>query len=127
MFTFFCEKNQAYWWCLIERGTFMMKKLNILLVCGSGASSGFMAANMRKAAKVQEIEMEIRARSESEIENYIDEIDALMVGPHLSYILDDIDSYTEGRELPVILMRPDYYSKLDGQKAIEHLLEEMNQ
>ncbi|MGX7236299.1 PTS sugar transporter subunit IIB [Enterococcus phoeniculicola] len=103
-----------------------MKKLNILLVCGSGASSGFMAANMRKAAKVQEIEMEIRARSESEIENYIDEIDALMVGPHLSYILDDIDSYTEGRELPVILMRPDYYSKLDGQKAIEHLLEEMN-
>ncbi|EOL41550.1 hypothetical protein UC3_03113 [Enterococcus phoeniculicola ATCC BAA-412] len=104
----------------------MMKKLNILLVCGSGASSGFMAANMRKAAKVQEIEMEIRARSESEIENYIDEIDALMVGPHLSYILDDIDSYTEGRELPVILMRPDYYSKLDGQKAIEHLLEEMN-
>lgn len=105
----------------------MMKKLNILLVCGSGASSGFMAANMRKAAKVQEIEMEIRARSESEIENYIDEIDALMVGPHLSYILDDIDSYTEGRELPVILMRPDYYSKLDGQKAIEHLLEEMNQ
>ena len=27
-----------------------MKKLNVLLVCGSGASSGFMAANMRKAA-----------------------------------------------------------------------------
>ena len=24
---------------------------NILLICGSGASSGFMAANMRKAAK----------------------------------------------------------------------------
>ena len=27
-----------------------MKKLNVLLVCGSGASSGFMAANIRKAA-----------------------------------------------------------------------------
>lgn len=27
-----------------------MKKMNALLVCGSGASSGFMAANMRKAA-----------------------------------------------------------------------------
>lgn len=25
--------------------------LNVLLVCGSGASSGFMAANIRKAAK----------------------------------------------------------------------------
>ena len=27
-----------------------MEKLNVLLVCGSGASSGFMAANIRKAA-----------------------------------------------------------------------------
>ena len=27
-----------------------MKKLKVLLVCGSGASSGFMAANMRNAA-----------------------------------------------------------------------------
>ena len=26
-----------------------MKKHNVLLVCGSGASSGFMAANIRKA------------------------------------------------------------------------------
>ncbi|MCH4177790.1 MAG: PTS sugar transporter subunit IIB, partial [Streptococcaceae bacterium] len=26
-----------------------MSKLNVLLVCGSGASSGFMASNIRKA------------------------------------------------------------------------------
>lgn len=25
--------------------------VNVLLICGSGASSGFMAANIRKAAK----------------------------------------------------------------------------
>ena len=71
-----------------------MKKLNVLLVCGSGASSGFMAANMRKAASKQGLEIDIKARSESEIENYIDEID--------------------------------YYSSLDGEKAIAHLMEEMN-
>lgn len=102
-----------------------MDKLNILLVCGSGASSGFMAANMRKAAKEQGIECQIRARSESEIENYIEEIDALMVGPHLSYVLDDIDEYTEGRDIPVILMRADYYSQLNGEAAIQHLMEEI--
>ena len=56
-----------------------MKKLNVLLVCGSGASSGFMASNMRKAAKELHLDLEVKARSESEIENYIDEIDALMV------------------------------------------------
>lgn len=100
-----------------------MKKLSVLLVCGSGASSGFMAANMRKAAKELHLDLDIKARSESEIENYIDEIDVLMVGPHLAYILDDVEEYTQGADVKVILMKEDYYSKLDGKKAIEHLLE----
>ena len=100
-----------------------MKKLRVLLVCGSGASSGFMAANMRKAAVEEGLEMDIKARSESEIENYIDDIDVLMVGPHLTYILDDVEEYTQGADVKVILMKAEYYSKLDGKKAIEHLLE----
>lgn len=100
-----------------------METVRVLLVCGSGASSGFMAANMRKAAAEMGLDMTIRARSESEIESYLDEIDVLMVGPHLAYIMDDIESYTHGMDLPVILMRRDYYASLDGRKAIEHMLE----
>ena len=102
-----------------------MKKLNVLLVCGSGASSGFMAANMRKAASKMGLELDIKARSESEIENYIDEIDALMVGPHLAYILDEVEEYTHGNEVKVILMKAEYYSTLDGEKAVNHLMDVM--
>lgn len=103
-----------------------MKKLSVLLVCGSGASSGFMAASMRKAASKEGLEIDIKARSETEIGIYIDEIDALMVGPHLSYILDEVEEYKNGRDFKVILMKPEYYSTLDGTKAIKHLMEEMN-
>lgn len=102
-----------------------MAKLRILLVCGSGASSGFMAANMRKAASKMGLDAEIVARSESEIENYIDEIDVLMVGPHLAYILDEVEEYTHGTNVKVILMKGEYYSTLNGEKAIEHLQEEL--
>lgn len=108
-----------------KEGTRSMKKLNVLLVCGSGASSGFMAANMRKAASKQGLEIDIKARSESEIENYIDEIDALMVGPHLAYILDEVEEIIHGNDVKVILMKGEYYSTLDGEKAIAHLMEEM--
>lgn len=101
-----------------------MKKLNVLLVCGSGASSGFMAANMRKAAKEKEIDITITARSEAEIENYVDEIDALMIGPHLAYLLDEIDEILDGTQVKAILMKPEYYSTLDGNKALDHLLSE---
>ncbi|OCN04431.1 PTS sugar transporter subunit IIB [Erysipelotrichaceae bacterium MTC7] len=103
-----------------------MKKLNVLLVCGSGASSGFMAANIRKAATAKGLEISITARGESEIENYVDEIDALMVGPHLEYIMDEVDEYVGDAPVKVILMKADYYSTLNGEKALDHLLAEMN-
>lgn len=102
-----------------------MATIEILLVCGSGASSGFMAANMRKAATKKGLDFSIKARSESEIENYIDEIDVLMVGPHLAYILDEVEEYTHGTDVKVLLMRSDYYATLDGSAAIEHLIAEM--
>lgn len=105
----------------------MSKKLNVLLVCGSGASSGFMAANMRKAALKMELEIEIKARSEAEIENYIDEIDVLMVGPHLAYILEEVEEYIHGEDVAVILMKPEYYSTLNGEAAISHLQQVVEQ
>lgn len=99
-----------------------MKKLSVLLVCGSGASSGFMAANIRKAAAAKGVEIEVTARSESEIENYIDEIDGLMVGPHLAYLMDEVEDIVGNTNVKVGLMKPEYYATLNGEKALEHIL-----
>lgn len=100
-----------------------MSKLNVLLVCGSGLSSGFMAANIRKAAKKRGLEMDVRARSESEIESYIQEIDCIMVGPHLAYLAEEIKDYEKACDVKVMLMRGDYYASLDGEKALDHLMD----
>ena len=99
--------------------------LRVLLVCGSGASSGFMAANMRKASKELGYDFDVEARGSSEIESHIDDVDVIMVGPHMEYIMDEAKELTEGTGVKAILMKPDYYSHLDGKKAIEHLLEEL--
>lgn len=105
-----------------------MRKLNVLLVCGSGASSGFMAANIRKAAAARGMNISVVARSESEIESYIDDIDVLMAGPHLAYIMDEVDEIAdENANVKVILMRKDYYSRLDGEAALDHMLEEIGE
>lgn len=100
--------------------------LNVLLICGSGASSGFMAANIRKAAKKRNLNMDIKARGEAEIENYINDIDALLVGPHLAYIMEDINDLTQDTDVKVLLMKPSYYSTLDGEAALDDLLNELN-
>ncbi|MCC6102286.1 MAG: PTS sugar transporter subunit IIB [Atopobiaceae bacterium] len=99
-----------------------MRHLDVLLVCGSGASSGFMAVSMRKAAKKRGLDIKITARSESEIGGYIDSINVLMIGPHLKYLIDELRQKYEGPDLKVILMKPSYYSLLDGNAALDDLL-----
>jgi PTS system cellobiose-specific IIB component len=81
-----------------------------------------MAANIRKAATARGVEITVNARSESEIENFIDEIDCLMVGPHLAYILDEVDELVGDKNIKVAKMKPEYYATLDGAKALDHIL-----
>ena len=93
----------------------MKEKLNILLVCGAGASSSFMAAKMRNAARDRGLNITVTARSESEVSNYANEVDAVMVGPHLEGDYASLKQ-TYGGKCAVILMDSDYYGKLDGNK-----------
>ena len=103
----------------------MKEKLNILLVCGSGASSSFMAAKMRYAAKEKGLDVNITARAESELINYREDVDAIMVGPHLSGYFEDLKKEFS-QDCVVILMKKEYYGNLDGDAAIAHLVEELN-
>ena len=62
----------------------------ILIICGAGASSGFMAKNIRKVVKERNLEYSFMARSDSEVDEYIGEIDMLLLGPHLKYMYQDM-------------------------------------
>lgn len=94
---------------------------NVLLVCGTGASSGFMAKNIRKAAKDIGKEVSVKARSDSELDEYIEEIDLLLVGPHLKYMLDDLKKAAEPYNVPVQIISEEAYGCLNGEAVLEQI------
>jgi PTS system cellobiose-specific IIB component len=98
-----------------------MDKLNVLLVCGAGMSSGFLAVNIRKAAARQGIDMAITARSETEIKGYVDEVNCILIGPHFSYLLDDLKEQYKDRDIKIAATEKSYYSTLDGDAALNHI------
>lgn len=100
----------------------MAKKHNVLLVCGSGASSGFMAANIRKAASARGFAITVNARSESTVEDYVDEIDCLMLGPHLANIMEEMEEICQGHDIKIAIVDKDAYARLNGEKALEQIL-----
>lgn len=102
----------------------------ILLVCGAGASSGFMAAAARKAAKAQGLDYEIKARSESELAENLSEYDLLLIAPHLKYILDEVKSTSESFGIKYGVIPQPVYGALNGKGLVDFakkLLEEGNE
>jgi PTS system cellobiose-specific IIB component len=56
----------------------------VLVVCGAGASSTFLAQRIRVAARGREIDLSVSASSTEGLADRLGEIDVLLVGPHLA-------------------------------------------
>lgn len=95
----------------------------VLLVCGTGASSGFLASSIRKAIKERGEVYEVLARSDSVVEDYIEEISLLLVGPHLDYMLEDLKEIAEPHGVPVIIIPKEAYGSVDGNAVLDIIIQ----
>lgn len=100
-----------------------MENKNVLVVCGGGASSGFLVQSIKKAAKKRGVSINIKARSESEIGDYINSIDLLLFGPHLKYMEEDIVDIGRTHNVPISIIDQAIYGTLNGEKALELILD----
>lgn len=57
---------------------------SILIVCGAGASSTFLASRMRSLAKARNLPLAVEAASDIDMDARLAHVDALLVGPHLA-------------------------------------------
>ena len=84
--------------------------VRILLACGIGASTGFMAAGMRKVAKSKGLNCTIKAVSKSEIMDYAD---------NFASEVPEIQAQVASHGVKVMAIDPDYYAALDGESILE--------
>jgi len=100
-----------------------MKNYNILLCCGAGMSSGFLAQKMRQEAKKQKVEVTISAKSTSEVGVYASEIDILFMGPHYERELPNMKKLCDPYNVPVMLIPQAIYGSLDGAAMLKLALD----
>lgn len=99
--------------------------IKVLLSCGAGMSSGYLAQRTRKVAKKYDSSIRIFARSESEIANYLSEIDLLLLGPHFENQLDYFNSMAKNYNVPVHVIPQKIYSMLDGEALYGFIIENL--
>ena len=92
--------------------------MRILVVCGAGASSTFVAQRVRHAARDRGIDCTAFAGTEQSLPIDLDAADVVLVGPHLAHALERIEQEAAARGTTVVLLPPDIFTDLDGTRAL---------
>ncbi len=96
-----------------------MNDLRVLLCCGAGFSSGLLAQQARKYAKKNSINMTVEARSESQVNGYLDKIDVLLLGPHYANQLENFKNRCSSYPIAVGVIPQEIYGQIDGKRLVE--------
>lgn len=103
-----------------------MKELKVLLCCGAGFSSGFLAQKTRKAAQKRKIGISIEAKSESVVSEYVNKIDVLLIGPHYESAFMNLKEICDKNGVIASMIPSDIYANLDGDSLLDFIIDLTN-
>ncbi|MFE1645684.1 PTS sugar transporter subunit IIB [Microbacterium sp. P01] len=92
--------------------------MQILVVCGAGASSTFVAQRVRHAAQAAGLAYSAFAGTEASLPIDLDSADVVLVGPHLTHAMPRIERDAAYRGTTVVLLPPDIFTDLDGTRTL---------
>ncbi|EKQ56512.1 MULTISPECIES: PTS sugar transporter subunit IIB [unclassified Clostridium] len=98
---------------------------NVLLVCSAGMSTSLLVSKMQQAADEKGIECNIQAVGESEVKDYIDSADVLLLGPQVRFLLSKFKKSLADKNIEVEVINTVHYGTMNGEKVLERALELM--
>ncbi len=98
----------------------MMKR--IMLVCSAGMSTSLLVSKMEKAAEARELDVKIFAVSEAESGRYLDEVDVMLLGPQVRFLLKKMLKKVEGKGIPVEVIENIDYGTMNGEAVLTRAL-----
>ncbi len=98
----------------------------IMLVCENGASTGIVVKKMREAAAKGGVEAEIAAYPYTQMENFVDEADVILLGPQLAFKREaTLKNFPEHADKIDVIKAVDF-GMLRGEKILEDAIAIIN-
>ena len=85
-----------------------------MLACAGGFSTSMLVTQMKKAAKKENIDVEINAVAESALNNY-DDLDIILLGPQVEHIKPELEKEFS---IPVRVIDQMDYGMMNGEKVL---------
>jgi PTS system cellobiose-specific IIB component len=93
--------------------------MRILVVCGAGASSTFVAQRVRHAAHERGLDYTAFAGTERSFPIDLDAADLVLVGPHLAASLEQIEDAAAANGVVVVLLPEDVFTDHSGTRTLD--------
>ncbi|MFL1999832.1 MULTISPECIES: PTS sugar transporter subunit IIB [unclassified Microbacterium] len=93
--------------------------MRILVVCGAGASSTFVAQRVRHAAHDRGLPYTAFAGTDRSLPIDLDAADIVLVGPHMADSLERIERDAAARGVVVVLLPDDVFTDLSGVRTLD--------
>ncbi|NEM90579.1 PTS sugar transporter subunit IIB [Galbitalea soli] len=91
----------------------------VLVVCGAGASSTFLASRMRALAASRGLDLVARAASNLDIQNRLPDAAALLVGPHLAGAFGELSAQAAALGVPAALLPETAFGPSGAEQALD--------
>ncbi|MBK3493392.1 PTS sugar transporter subunit IIB [Viridibacillus sp. YIM B01967] len=97
---------------------------NIMLVCVAGMSTSLLVTKMQKAAESKNLEAEIFAISESEVDSTLQSkaVDVLLLGPQVRYLKGSYETKYKDKNIPIEVINMTDYGMMNGEKVLTQAL-----
>ena len=92
--------------------------MKILIVCGAGASSTFVALRMRASISARNLDATVFVGSDADLPGSLQGVDALLVGSHLEGRFDEIEALAAAHGVPAVLMPAGVFTAQSGDDAL---------
>jgi cellobiose PTS system EIIB component len=98
----------------------------ILVVCGAGASSTFLASRIRAVATERGLDVTARAASNLDLSSRLSDARVLLVGPHLASSFGEIEAEAAEHSVPAGLLPSTAFGPDGATDALDQALALLN-
>ncbi|WP_053217883.1 PTS sugar transporter subunit IIB [Virgibacillus senegalensis] len=99
----------------------------ILLACSAGMSTSLLVSKMKEAAEAKGIEAEIWAVAQDKAPKEMERADVLLIGPQMRFMKKKFSKTAEEVGIPLDVIDPMSYGRVDGEAVLNKALELMGE
>ncbi|TCP21179.1 PTS system cellobiose-specific IIB component [Scopulibacillus darangshiensis] len=94
--------------------------MNILLCCAAGMSTSMVVKKMQEAAQKQGKDYSIKAVDVETAKNELSNVDVLLIGPQVKYLLTPMQEAASVHHVPVAVINMVDYGMCNGEAVLKH-------